>query len=461
MNKPKKRAYLQMWTDPLITVGKASFTDWLVSAAGGINIFGDMPFDSRAGQFGIAHPAQSRSADFSRRARAVCKNAAEAARLVVDPRRARLGHFCFIDEPDIRRSIDVHRWTGKDSRLSIRRKASELNDSNGIKVNRTRWSCLLIGLSLLVSGFPVALSIGPVRISLFDMSATDKVILFNLRLPRILSAFFVGGGLALAGAIFQGLFRNPIADSYLLGVSSGASLGAAATIVFRLASPLSNFAAVSFFAFVGSLGACSGVLFRPSQWQILDLPPAAFGLGRRSLSFFAGRHLHAHGRRRTQSADFFLSRRLFQLQLGYHLGFPCVHSSRRSWPPVTSLPSSMSCLLGEETAESSGIRTGRIQLLYAILAALLTSISVSVAGLIGFVGLIVPHMIRLTSGADHRTLFPLAFFAGGMFLVLCDAAARTIISRRRTARRHRDLVGRRADFSLSDPQRIERLRSVA
>jgi iron complex transport system permease protein len=85
-------------------------------------------------------------------------------------------------------------------------------------------------------------------------------------------------------------------------------------------------------------------------------------------------------------------------------------------------------LLGEETAESSGIRTERIQLLYAILAALLTSISVAVAGLIGFVGLIVPHMIRLTSGADHQTLFPLAFFAGGIFLVLCDTASRTIIS---------------------------------
>jgi iron complex transport system permease protein len=85
-------------------------------------------------------------------------------------------------------------------------------------------------------------------------------------------------------------------------------------------------------------------------------------------------------------------------------------------------------LLGEETARSSGIRTDRIQLLYATLAALLTSISVSVAGLIGFVGLIVPHMIRLIFGADHRTLFPLTFFSGGVFLVLCDTAARIIIA---------------------------------
>ena len=85
-------------------------------------------------------------------------------------------------------------------------------------------------------------------------------------------------------------------------------------------------------------------------------------------------------------------------------------------------------LLGEETAQSSGVRTGRVQLTFAILAALLTSISVSVAGLIGFVGLIVPHMIRLIFGADHRTLFPLTFISGGIFLVLCDAAARTVMA---------------------------------
>ena len=93
------------------------------------------------------------------------------------------------------------------------------------------------------------------------MSATDKEILFNLRLPRVLSAFLVGGGLALAGAIFQGLFRNPIADSYLLGVSSGASLGAAAAIVLKLASPLASFAAVSVFAFAGSLAALALVFY--------------------------------------------------------------------------------------------------------------------------------------------------------------------------------------------------------
>ncbi|MFQ5541389.1 MAG: FecCD family ABC transporter permease, partial [Candidatus Binatia bacterium] len=85
-------------------------------------------------------------------------------------------------------------------------------------------------------------------------------------------------------------------------------------------------------------------------------------------------------------------------------------------------------LLGEETAQSSGVNTKYIQAIYAILAAFLTSVSVSVAGLIGFVGLIVPHMIRMIFGADHRILFPLTFFSGGIFLILCDTIAKVIIA---------------------------------
>jgi len=294
-------------------------------------------------------------------------------------------------------------------------------------VNRQRWSCLLIAFTLFISFF-LALSIGPVRISLFDMSATDKVILFNLRLPRILSAFFVGGGLALAGAIFQGLFRNPIADSYLLGVSSGASLGAAAAIVFRLASPLANFAAVSCFAFIGSLVALALVFYfghHDGGFSIFRLLLSGLGVGLFLSSLVAIFMLMA-GEELKALIFFFLG------------GFSS-SSWDTTWVSLACIPLAVvaACyfapelnvlLLGEETAESSGIRTGRIQLLYAILAALLTSISVSVAGLIGFIGLIVPHMIRLVFGADHRTLFPLTFFCGGIFLILCDTAARTVIA---------------------------------
>jgi iron complex transport system permease protein len=294
-------------------------------------------------------------------------------------------------------------------------------------VIRTNWYPGLIALSLFAA-FLLALSIGPVRISFFALSPTDKVILLHLRLPRALSAFLVGGGLALAGAIFQGLFRNPIADSYLLGISSGASLGAAAAIVFRLASPLANFAAVSFFAFAGALGALALVFhfgYRSGGFSIFRLLLAGLGVGL-FLSSLVAILMLAAGEELKALIFFFLG------------GFS-TSSWDTAWISLACIPLAAvaACyfaadlnvlLLGEETAASSGVRVGRIQLLYAILAALLTSISVSVAGLIGFVGLIVPHMIRLLFGANHRILLPLAFFSGGIFLVLCDTAARTVIA---------------------------------
>lgn len=290
--------------------------------------------------------------------------------------------------------------------------------------------CWLFGImaSALAAVFLAALSIGPVRISFFAPSAADQVILLHLRLPRTLSAFLVGGGLALAGAIFQGLFRNPIADSYLLGVSSGASLGAAAAIVFRLASPMASFAAVSFFAFVGALGALALVFFcgyRRGSFSIFRLLLAGLGVGLLLSSAVAVLMLAA-GEELKALIFFFLG------------GFSTA-GWNTAWVALACIPlaSVAACyfanelnvlLLGEEIAASSGVRTGRIQLLFAVLAALLTSISVSVAGLIGFVGLIVPHMVRLAFSADHRILLPLTFFSGGLFLVLCDALARTVIS---------------------------------
>lgn len=294
-------------------------------------------------------------------------------------------------------------------------------------MNRRYAPWLMVGLAFLFAG-ALGLAIGPVPISFWHLSATDKEILLNLRLPRVLSAFLVGGGLALAGAIFQGLFRNPLADSYLLGVSSGASLGAAAAIVFKLASPLASFAAVSVFAFAGSLGAL-GLVFYFGHCQggfsIFRLLLSGLGVGLFLSSLVAVFMLMA-GEELKALIFFFLG------------GFSS-SSWDTTWVALAFIPFAaiFACyfapelnvlLLGEETAQSSGVQTGRVQLIYAVLAALLTSISVSVAGLIGFVGLIVPHVIRLAFGADHRTLFPFTFFAGGILLVLCDAAARTVIA---------------------------------
>jgi cobalamin transport system permease protein len=289
------------------------------------------------------------------------------------------------------------------------------------------WGWTAIVSSLLFS-FLIALSVGPARFSLLEMSATEKTILFNLRLPRSLSAFFVGGGLALAGAIFQGLFRNPLADSYLLGISSGASLGAAAALVLGLTSPLANFTAVSVFSFVGSLLALALVFYfgsRNGQFSVFRLLLSGLGVGLFISSLVAVLMLMAEEQ--------------LKALIFFFLGGFSASSWDTAWISLACVPIGVviACLfarelnvllLGEETAKSSGINTRRIQLLYAVLAAFLTSVSVSIAGLIGFVGLIVPHMIRIIFGADHRTLFPLTFLAGGIFLVLCDTAARMVMA---------------------------------
>jgi iron complex transport system permease protein len=260
------------------------------------------------------------------------------------------------------------------------------------------------------------------------MSPREKVILFNLRLPRILSSFFVGGGLALSGAIFQGLFRNPLADSYLLGISSGASLGAAAALVLGFTSPLAMFTGVSFFSFLGSLFALALVFYFGSQNGYLSafrLLLSGLGVGLFFSSLVAVLMIMA-GEELRALIFFFMG------------GF-----SSSSWDtalvaltlvPITVLIAFYYSrelnvlLLGEETAQSSGVNTKLIQATYAILAAFLTSVSVSVAGLVGFVGLIVPHMVRMIFGADHRILFPFTFFVGGTFLVLCDTIAKIIIA---------------------------------
>lgn len=294
-------------------------------------------------------------------------------------------------------------------------------------MKRNFWGWLVILFSLLFS-FSLALSTGPVSLSLLAMSPREKVILFNLRLPRTLSSFFVGGGLALSGAIFQGLFRNPLADSYLLGISSGASLGAAAALVLGFTSPLAMFTGVSFFSFLGSLLALVLVFYFGSQNGYLSafrLLLSGLGVGLFFSSLVAVLMIMA-GEELKALIFFFMG------------GF-----SSSNWDTalvaLTLVPISVLVvlyyarelnvlLLGEETAQSSGVNTKVIQAIYAVLAAFLTSVSVSVAGLVGFVGLIVPHMVRMIFGADHRILFPFSFLAGGIFLVLCDTIAKVIIA---------------------------------
>jgi len=281
---------------------------------------------------------------------------------------------------------------------------------------------------LLAASVCLALSTGPVKLSLFAMSVTERAILFNLRLPRLLSSFFVGGGLALAGAIFQGLFRNPLADSYVLGISSGASLGAACAIVLGFTSPLAVFTGVTFFAFLGSLLALALVFYFGSRYGSISpfrLLLAGLGVGLFLSALVA--ILMVMAEEELKALIFFFlggfSSSGWETALATLTLIPI-----GAWIAYLYAPELNVLLLGNDAAQSSGVNTVVVRALYAVTAAFLTSVSVSVAGLIGFVGLIVPHMVRMIIGADHRSLFPFTFFAGGTFLILCDTIAKVVVA---------------------------------
>lgn len=294
-------------------------------------------------------------------------------------------------------------------------------------MRRIFWGWLILFFLSALSLF-LALSTGPVRISLFALSPRDQTILLDLRLPRALASFFVGGGLALSGAVFQGLFRNPLADSYLLGISSGASLGAAAALVLGFTSPLAMFTGVSFFSFLGSLLALSLVFYfgsRDGRFSVFRLLLSGLGVGLFFSSLVALLMIMAEEELKALIFFFmggFSSSGWETAGVAITLVPACV------WITFYYAGELNVLLLGEETALSSGVNTKRIQAIYAVLAALLTSISVSVAGLIGFVGLIVPHMVRMVFGADHRILLPFTFLLGGTFLILCDTIAKVVLA---------------------------------
>jgi iron complex transport system permease protein len=254
--------------------------------------------------------------------------------------------------------------------------------------------------------------------------ASAETIVLDLRLPRVLTAMAVGAGLALAGATFQGLLRNPLADPYVLGTSSGAALGAAVAMLLPLQFALLGLGLVQVLAFGGALVAVAVVyrlagLGEPRSMTSVLLTGYAVGsllaAGLALTMYLAGNNL----------------RQIFFYLLGSF--------SLASWPQLAvGLPvivlggllilsrarSLNAFLLGEETAAHLGldVRFERRFLLGA--ATLVTAAAVAMSGLIGFVGLVAPHVVRLIVGPNARPLLPLAAIYGAAFLALADLAAR-------------------------------------
>jgi len=308
-------------------------------------------------------------------------------------------------------------------------------------LSRSRlFSILGLLFMLLVLAVLLALFFGNVQINLgfyeladqflalvkSEQMSRDGMILFRVRLPRALLAVLVGGGLSLAGASFQALIRNPLADPYILGVSGGSAFAA---IIGMIIASAFSFAPVPIFAFLGALASIFLVLAvarTRGKLPVITLLLAGvvvnafFGaLVMFLLSIASSSHL--------PSAIYWMMGQVSSknystiglVALYYAPGIAVLLGLARDFNLIS---------LGEESAEQLGVNIERSKLLAFIAASLLTAVAVSVSGLIGFVGLMVPHIIRLTFGPDHRLLLPASFLCGGIFLALCDLLARLLIA---------------------------------
>ncbi len=294
-----------------------------------------------------------------------------------------------------------------------------------------KWSIVALTCLLFVA-VAVGLLVGPVEIppgawieTLRGEEGPAYTILWRVRLPRVVAGVLTGGMLAVSGAVFQALLRNPLAEPYLLGVSSGAALGAVTSLALGLSA--SAYFALPVAALAGALVAIV---------VVFEVARVGMRLDTRVL-LLAGVVVSAFLSACVMLILTFVRADTLRSVFFWTLG----SLSGASWAMIGSMAAyatpavvvlfglsrHLNALsLGEETAAHLGTDTEHVKWLAYGLASLLAAAAVSIAGVIGFVGLVVPHAVRLAGVRDHRALIPLSFLVGGAALVLADAAARTV-----------------------------------
>jgi iron complex transport system permease protein len=306
----------------------------------------------------------------------------------------------------------------------------------GLASKRLWWGWTLFLAVLLAVVCLFSLGVGAVNIPLQKVlliltrgrGSPEYAILFAVRLPRILLGLAVGGGLAVTGVLLQGMFRNPLVEPYTLGISGGAALAVALNIVAGNAARLGLFS----FPVAGFLGAL-GII---ALVYLLGMRAGAVKLSRLLLigvmvSFIC-------------SALIMLTMAMTRAEDLQGIVFWIMGSLQE---PNTALIGAILCIslgglivallfavdlnalsLGEEEAFHLGVRVERLKKILFLLASFITGCCVSVTGIIGFVGLVVPHAMRLLVGGDHRIVIPTAFLSGAIFLILCDTLSRVVIA---------------------------------
>lgn len=313
--------------------------------------------------------------------------------------------------------------------------------------NRLLWVLILLGGSLLLVLF-LASAFGAAKISfpevlrmvlnkttVFDFPATwravDETIIFQIRMPRVIGGLLVGAALATAGVLFQGLLRNPMADPYIIGTSAGAALGATIAMILPINLALLGFGLVPFTAFVGAL-----------LTVIMVYNLARVGARTPIISMLLAGFVVSALLAAVVAFIMTISDRL-DLDLRSVYSFLMGHISVSTWGQVAVIAPLViggivvarffayqlnAFSLGEEGAAYLGIEVERDKLIILALGSLLTAAAVSISGLVGFVGLVMPHAVRLVLGPDHRLLLPASALAGATFVVVADLLARTLLA---------------------------------
>jgi iron complex transport system permease protein len=309
-----------------------------------------------------------------------------------------------------------------------------------LTLRRLLWTCG--GLSvLLLASVVLALKLGAVPISVTDLvldlgriaigranelPTEYRLIVFDLRLPRILLGILVGAALSVAGASFQALLRNPLADPYVLGVSSGAALGSILALIvapeFSLITPLG--------AFLGAIATIAGVYFLGRREGQLDSTTLLLG-GIICASFFSAIILFLMttltGRDLRGMAYWLMGDLSTPVSAGMQWIF--MVGLVAGIGAIYSTSADLNLLLtGEREAIHLGVEVTRVKLVVYVSASLLTALAVSASGAIGYVGLLVPHAVRLIFGSDYRLLIPASALCGAIAIVLADTLARTVVS---------------------------------
>ncbi|MGQ9546060.1 MAG: FecCD family ABC transporter permease [Dehalococcoidia bacterium] len=254
-----------------------------------------------------------------------------------------------------------------------------------------------------------------------------KTIILDIRLPRILLAGLVGAALAVAGATYQGLFRNPLADPYLLGVASGAGLGATIATLTPFALAWMAFGAVPLFAFVGAVAAVAVVYLLARVGKTLPATTLILaGVAINALLASTTSYLMTVSGQELRGIVFWLLGGLYLTKWSeVWTVFPCVLAGLAViW--IHARPLNV-MQLDEEQAQQLGINVERVKLILLAAATLITSSAICFTGLIGFVGILIPHAVRLIWGPDYRFLLPLSTLVGAIFLILADTLARSIM----------------------------------